>query len=90
MGLAVDRQVPFRAVYDGVDLDFGFRADLIVGRKVLIEVKSLEVVPKVAGKILLTYLRLTGLQLGLILNFGEEFLKDGIQRKVNELKDESR
>lgn len=88
-GLTVERQVPFRATYDGVDLEFGFRADIIVERKVLLEIKSVEVVPKVAYKIVLTYLRMTGLELGILLNFGEEYLKDGIKRVVNNLQDET-
>lgn len=90
LGLTVERQVPFRAHYDGVDLQMGFRADLIVAQRVLIEIKSVEVVPKVAYKVVLTYLRMTGMHLGILLNFGEEYLKDGIKRVVNDLPDESR
>lgn len=88
--LRVERQVPFRAIYEGIDLDFGFRADLVVEGKVLLEIKSLEVVPKVAYKVVLTYLRMTGIQLGIVLNFGEELLKNGIRRVVNELVNEER
>lgn len=90
MGLAVERQVPFHAHYDGVDLKMGFRADIIVEGKVLLEIKSVEILPKVAFKVVLTYLRMTKLHLGIVLNFGEEFLKDGIKRVVNELGDDSR
>jgi GxxExxY protein len=90
MGLTVERQVPFRAHYDGVDLQMGFRADLIVAQRVLIEIKSVEVVPKVAYKVVLTYLRMTGMHLGILLNFGGEYLKDGIKRVVNYLPDEGR
>jgi len=72
-------------IYDGVPLRDGFRADLLVEGKVIVELKSLEIVPKVAYKILLTYLRLSDKRLGLLINFREEFIKDGIKRVVNNL-----
>jgi GxxExxY protein len=68
-----------------VQLGDGFRADLIVEGLVIVEVKSLESVPPVAYKVLLTYLRLSNLRLGLLMNFGSEYMKDGIQRVVNRL-----
>jgi len=68
--------------------DEGFRADVIVGRKVILELKSLERVNNAHKKQLLTYLRLSGLKLGFLLNFGEALMKDGITRIVNGLDDE--
>ncbi len=84
-GLTVERQRAIPLVYEGIKLGDGFRADLIVGGKVLVEIKSLELVPPVAYKILLTYLRLTDKRLRLLINFGEEYIKNGIKRVVNRL-----
>ena len=84
-GHIVERQVPFPAVYEGLTLEHGFRADLVVDRLVLIEIKSVEIVPRVAYKVVLTYLRMSGMKLGLLLNFGEEYLKDGIRRIANDM-----
>jgi len=75
----------FRSFTNGVHLGDGFRADLIVEGKVIVELKSLEAVPSVAYKILLSYLRLADIRLGLLINFREEHLKDGIKRVVNNL-----
>ena len=66
-------------------LELGFRADIIVGGKVIIECKSIEAVAPIHGKVLLTYLRLTDLRLGLLINFNVELIKDGIRRVVNNL-----
>ncbi len=85
MGLKVARQQPIPLVFRGIKLQDGFRADLIVEGLVIIEIKSIEVLPKVPFKIMLTYLRLADLRLGLIINFSEEDLKDGIRRVVNGL-----
>ena len=71
--------------FRGLHFDEGFRADLRVEGKVLIEVKSVEALKAVHGKQVLTHLRLTGLKLGLLINFGEALLKDGIKRVVNGL-----
>ncbi|MCD4665138.1 MAG: GxxExxY protein, partial [Bacteroidales bacterium] len=68
-----------------IKMELGFRADLIVENKVIIELKSVEAIAKVHPKILLTYLRITGLKLGLLINFGEKLIKDGITRIVNNL-----
>jgi len=87
-GLAVERQVPVAIEYRGMTFDEGFRADVIVGRKVILELKSLERVNNAHKKQLLTYLRLSGLKLGFLLNFGEALMKDGITRIVNGLDDE--
>ena len=64
-------------------MDVGFRADLIVESKVVVEIKSIEAVAPVHHKQLLTYLKLTGLKVGLLINFNEALLKDGIKRIVN-------
>jgi GxxExxY protein len=82
-GLRVARQVPVPIALRGVKFDEGFRADMIVEGKVLLELKSVESVTKAHKKQVLTYLRLTGLKLGYLLNFGEALMKDGITRIVN-------
>ena len=84
-GLAVERQVPVPIKFQGMVFDEGFRADLIVEQKVIIELKSVECLQAVHSKQLLTYLRLTGCRLGLLINFGENLLKDGFKRVVNGL-----
>ena len=86
-GLAVERQVSVPIVYKDLRFDEGFRADLIVAGKVLLELKSVERVTPAHKKQLQTYLRLTGTKLGYVLNFGEAVLKDGITRCVNGLED---
>lgn len=88
-GLHVQRQVPVSIVYDGVTLDVGYRADLLVENRVIIELKSVETLAPVHQKQLLTYLRLSGMRLGLLINFGEVLIKDGIKRVVNGLSDQS-
>ncbi len=82
-GLRVERQVPIPIALRGVKFDEGFRADMIVEGKVLLELKSVESLTKAHKKQVLTYLRLTGLKLGYLLNFGEGLMKDGITRIVN-------
>ena len=72
-------------VYDNIKLDEGFRADLIVEDKVIVELKSVENVIPVHKKQLLTYLRLADKRLGLLINFGAELMRDGISRVVNGL-----
>ena len=84
-GLVVERQVPVPIEYSGIEFDEGFRADIIVAGKVILELKSVEKVNNVHKKQLLTYLRLTGLKLGYLLNFGEALMKEGITRVVNGL-----
>jgi len=86
-GLSVERQVAVPIEYRGVRFDEGFRADLIVEEKVLLELKSVERVTHTHKKQVLTYLRLTGRKLGFLLNFGEGVIKDGISRIVNGLED---
>ena len=84
-GLQVSRQHPIPVVYEEVRMDMGFRADLIIEGKVIVELKSVEVVAPVHKKQLLTYLRLADKRLGLLINFGAELIKDGISRVVNGL-----
>lgn len=79
-GLSVTRQQAIPIVFDGIHLGEGFRADLIVNNLVLIELKSQERLVPVHKKQVLTYLRLSGLRLGLLLNFGTAMMKDGIER----------
>jgi len=82
-GLNVERQVPVSIEYDGIKFDEGFRADIIIENKVILELKSIESVTKTHKKQVLTYLRLTGCKLGFLLNFGEDLMKDGITRIIN-------
>jgi GxxExxY protein len=84
-GLRAERQVPIAIVCRGVHFDEGFRADIIVESKVIIELKSVERISNAYKKQLLTYLKLTGMKLGYLLNFGEDMMKHGITRTVNGL-----
>jgi len=84
-GLHVVRQVPIPLIYGEVRMEVGFRADLLVEGKVLIEIKSLELLAPVHKKQLLTYLRVADKRLGLLINFGEALIRDGITRVVNRL-----
>jgi len=84
-GLFIRRQQGIPVIYDEVKLDLGFRADIVVENKVIIEIKSIEALAPVHSKVLLTYLRLMGLKLGLLVNFNEALIKDGIHRIVNNL-----
>jgi len=86
-GLAVDRQVQVPITYKGIRFDEGFRADILVARRVILELKSVERVTGAHKKQVQTYLRLTGCKLGYLLNFGEALMKDGITRCVNGLED---
>lgn len=79
------RQQGIRVDYEGVMMNIGFRADIIIDKKVILEIKSIETIIPLHKKILLTYLRLTGLKLGLITNFNVNLLKEGIFRLVNNL-----
>ncbi len=84
-GLRVIRQKPIPIFYEGIKFDEGFRADLVVEDKVVIELKSIETILPVHKKQVLTHLRLMNLKLGLLINFGEELIKNGISRIVNGL-----
>ncbi len=78
-------QHPMPVIYEDVRMKIGFRPDLIVEGKVIVEVKSLEIIAPVHKKQLLTYLRLADKRLGLLINFGGALIKDGISRVVNRL-----
>lgn len=82
-GLRVNSQVPFPLVYEGIRLDVGYRLDLIVQDMVIVEIKCVEAILPLHKAQLLSYLRLTGKSLGLIINFHIEHLKNGIRRVVN-------
>jgi len=84
-GLHIHRQQSIPIMWEEVKMDQGFRADLIVEDKVLVEVKSVQTIAPVHFKQVLTYLKLTGLKLGLLINFNEALIKDGIKRIVNNL-----
>jgi GxxExxY protein len=87
-GLRVSRQQPIPVVYGDVRIDTGFKADLIVEDKVIVEIKSVEALAPVHKKQLLTYLRLADKRLGLLINFHVVLIKDGITRIVNGLEEE--
>lgn len=86
-GLQVNSEVSISVIYDGVHLGEGFRADIIVEDKVIVELKSVEKVAPVHKKQLLTYLRLSDKRLGLLINFGARLIKHGITRVVNGLEE---
>ena len=79
------RQKGIPVIYENIKMDLGFRADIVVENKVIVEIKSIEQIAPVHPKILLTYLRLINLKLGLMVNFNSALIKDGIQRIVNNL-----
>ena len=83
----MERQLPVPIEYDDLKFEEGFRADLVVNGLVVVELKSVEIVAKVHKKQLLTYLRLMDRRLGLLINFGEYLIKDGISRVVNGLEE---
>lgn len=84
-GLLVQQQVPMPFIYKEVKMDIGYRLDLLVENKIIIEVKSVEILAPVHYTQLLTYLKLSDLKLGLLINFNSNLLKDGIHRIVNNL-----
>jgi GxxExxY protein len=86
-GLKVFRQVPIPVVWDNLHFDEGYRADLIVNDKVVVELKSKETIIPVDKKQVLTHLRLANRRLGLLINFGEELIKNGMSRVVNGLQE---
>lgn len=88
-GLHVETEVPIEVRYEGVSLGEGFRADLIVEGQILVELKSIEQVGAVHKKQVLTYLRLSGIKVGLLLNFGAALMKEGISRIANGADDAS-
>ena len=82
-GLKAKRQIPVAIKYRDIRFDEGFRADIIVENKVILELKAMEKITNVHKKQVLTYLKLTGMRLGYLLNFGEAMMKNGITRIVN-------
>jgi GxxExxY protein len=84
-GLSAEKQVAVPVVWEDVKLEIGFRADIMVEGKLVLELKSCEAVAPVHKKQLLTYLRLTDCRLGVLINFNVPLIKDGIHRVVNNL-----
>jgi iron complex transport system substrate-binding protein len=84
-GVKVERQKPISFVYDDMSFDDGFRVDLLVADRVVVELKSVERLAPVHSKQLLTYIRLMNLQVGLLINSGASTLKEGLHRIVNDL-----
>ena len=82
-GYKVEREVPIPVEYEGLQFELGFRADLIINDRFIVELKSVEKLAPVHAKQLLTYLKVTDTRLGLLINFGEALLKDGIKRIAN-------
>jgi len=85
MGYEVKSQVGLPVIYDGIKQDIGFRLDLLINDSVIIEIKSVDELSDVHHKQLLTYLKLSGKKLGLLINFNVSSLKDSIVRVVNNL-----
>ena len=84
-GLRVEKQKIIEVVYDDIKMDKGFKADIIIENKVILELKAVEHILPVHQKHLLTYLKLTEMKLGLLINFNVALIKNGIQRIVNNL-----
>ncbi|ANI90191.1 GxxExxY protein [Arachidicoccus ginsenosidimutans] len=83
--LYIERQKPIPVIHEEIKMEVGFRADLIVENKVIVELKSVEELAKVHYKQVITYLKLTNYKLGLLINFNVDLLKDGFHRIVNGL-----
>jgi GxxExxY protein len=84
-GLTAEKQIGIPVIWEEVKLDIGFRADIIVEHKLILELKSCEAIEPVHKKQLLTYLRLADCHLGLLINFNVPLIKNGIHRVVNHL-----
>jgi GxxExxY protein len=85
LGLNFTRQQGIVVMYQGIKMDMGFRADVIIEDKLIVELKSVEMISPVHPKVLLTYLRLSNKKLGLLINFNVDLIKYGIKRIVNNL-----
>ncbi len=85
MGVECKRQYPIPVIHETIKMEIGFRADVILENKLLIEFKSVEKLADIHFKQVITYLKLTNLKLGLLINFNEVLLKNGIHRIVNNL-----
>ena len=81
--LQVIRQFPIPVIWETRKMELGFRVDLMIENKLIVELKSIEALSPVHNKQMLTYLKLTGIKLGLLINFNEELLKTGIKRIIN-------
>jgi GxxExxY protein len=84
-GLAIEKQKPLPLVYEEVKLDIGYRLDILVENKLILEIKSVDILNEVHFAQLLTYLKLTNCKLGLLINFNVALIKNGIRRIVNNL-----
>ena len=84
-GIPFTRQTGIKVIHEGIDMGFGFVPDFIIENKLILEFKSIETLAEVHYKQLLTYLRLTNIKLGLLINFNVVLIKDGIHRLVNKL-----
>ena len=84
-GLSYERQKGMPVIWKDIKMDIGYRPDVVVERKVVVELKSVEVIAKSHPKTVLTYDRISGMKLGLLINFGAPFLREGIIRLVNKL-----
>lgn len=84
-GLLVESQVPIPIIYDEIQIESAFRLDLLINKKVIIEIKSVEKLTKLHHKQVITYLKLTGIKLGILVNFNSDSIFDNIIRKVNRL-----
>jgi len=87
-GMRVERQVSIPIMWRGISFEEGFRADMVVEDRVIVEVKSVEKMAPAHSKQLLTYLRLTDRRVGLLINFGEALIKNGIHRVVNRIEED--
>ncbi|MBM4170172.1 MAG: GxxExxY protein [Ignavibacteria bacterium] len=85
IGLDFERQKPVPVIYRDVKLDCGYRVDFLVGQKVIVDLKAIEIVPPVMYAQVLTYTRLLNKRLGLLINFHVELLSKGVRRVVNNL-----
>ncbi|KAB2923001.1 MAG: GxxExxY protein [Bacteroidetes bacterium] len=88
-GLSIETEVSMPVIFEGRTFSSVFRVDILVERKVVVELKSVESLQPVHAKQVLTYLRLSGCRLGLLINFGSAYIKQGIKRVVNGLDDEA-
>ncbi len=86
-GIKAQNQVPIRAAYKGIDMGLDFRLDVLIEDTIVLELKSVEQLLPVHKKQLLTYLKLADKSLGLLVNFNEDYLKNGIKRVVNDFKE---
>ena len=87
LGLKVETEKPISFDYDGIHINNGFRLDMLIEDKVIVELKSVEVMSVVYAKQLLTYLKILNLPVGLLINFGTPTFKQGVQRIVNGYRD---